>query len=118
MRGTFQAGRGQSLSIVIECHQAGIECGVPQGRQQKSVMHVEPLSVRLTASPWHHMRRSQEIGTGYPAQRATPIPILHQGISKNVLPDPELLCALTFGIANARDGLLIFLKRKIREADR
>lgn len=101
----------------IESDQTSIECGVPQSGQQKSVMHVESLRVGCAIGPWDHVRGPQQRRIRNSTQRAGFVPIFHQGIAKDALPDPEFLCAFAFSLADPRDGPFVFLKGKVGQAN-
>ena len=51
-------------SLVVEGHECAVECGVPQSRQEKAVMDVEPFGIALTIGPGNDVRGKQHVDHG------------------------------------------------------
>lgn len=76
-------------------------------------MHVEPLCIALALAPWDDVRSAQQSRVRDPGQGATTLPVVHQTVAKDVLPNP--LHGQPFGLGRAgqiRDALLEIPQRK------
>src|SRR5689334_8094934 len=94
-----ETGRELRRSVVVERYERAVERSVPKRRQQQAIMHVEPFGITLTLAPGNDVRGPQQGRVGYPGQRATTLPVVHQTITKYVLPDP--LYDQSFGLRRA-----------------
>lgn len=77
-------------------------------------MHVEPFGVALALAPRNDVRGAQKGRVADPRQGATPLPVIHQAVAKNVLPDP--LYDEPFGLrrpGQIRDAPLELPQRRI-----
>lgn len=114
-----EARRELGFPLIIERHQCAVERSIPQCRQQKAVMHIEPLGVAFALRPGNDVRRAQQGRVRNSCQRAAPLPIVHQADAEYVLADP--LHDQTFGLCGprqARHATFEFQQGCIRKADR
>ena len=93
-------GRELGPAIVVEGHERAVECGVPKGGKEKTIVHVKPFGIAVTFAPGYDVRSAQQGRVGNAGQRATPLPVIHQAVAKDVLPDP--LHDQPFGLRRAR----------------
>ena len=48
------------LSLVIKGHKRTVECGVPESRQKKAVVYVEPFGITSALAPRDDVRGAQK----------------------------------------------------------
>lgn len=105
--------------LPIECDEAAIEGRIPKRRKQYTIIYVEPLGIAFAICPRDNVGCTQERRIGDPRQRATPLPVVHQAIAKDVLSDP--LHNQTLDLGGPRQvshAPFEFSQRRVRKAYR
>jgi hypothetical protein len=97
--GLAELGTGQDRAVVGKADEAAVERGVPKGREQQPVVHVEALGV-AAIGPRDDMGGAEQSRFGNAGHRAAATPVGHQSVSENVLADT--LDYQAFGLGGAR----------------
>ena len=91
--------------------------GVPQSRQEKAVVDVEPFGIALAFRPGDDVGGAQQGRVGDAGQGAAALPVIHQAGAKNVLADPLHHQTLGLGCPGQMRRKLEFAQRRIGQAD-
>jgi|APFEC2959095136_1045048.scaffolds.fasta_scaffold02680_3 hypothetical protein len=84
--GLAQPGRKQRTTVIVEGYEPAIECGIPERREQKAVVNIEPLGVAGAILPRYDLGGAQQRGVQDAGQGVASLPVLNQ-------PRPEYVLA-------------------------
>jgi hypothetical protein len=116
--GLAELGTCQDRAVVGKADDATVERGIPKGGEKEPVVHVEALHVRAIG-PWHNVGGSEQRWLGDAGDWAAAAPVIHQGVSKNVLADALDHQPLGFGRSGKIGCLgLEAIKWRFRQAHR